>query len=64
MKTVIYAAILFQICGNELVVFEKNQPIMSCHMVTQECREITVQELIIVRQTTHCGKIQVFNLFE
>jgi hypothetical protein len=63
MKIIIYA-MLFQICGNELVLFEKNQPIMSCHTVTQECREITVPELIIIRQTTHCGKIQVFNLFE
>lgn len=64
MKFLIYTSILYQICGNELVLFEKNQPIMSCHTVTQECREITIPELIIIRQTTHCGKVQTFNLFE
>ena len=64
MKHFVAAVMLFQVCGNDLVVIQDNKPSLSCNTVTQLCKEIDMVKLLLIRQTSRCTKLQGFSVTE
>jgi hypothetical protein len=60
----IYFIILFQICGNTMAIFEDGQPTLACHLVKQECRGLSIPQLMMLRQTSSCTALKEFKVIE
>jgi hypothetical protein len=60
----ILIVILFQICGNNLVVIQDNKPHMVCDVISQNCQDLGIVRLILIRQTFSCTKLSNFNVLE
>lgn len=60
----IYLVILFQICGNTMAIFEDGKPTLACHLTKQLCTDLTVPQLMVLRQTSTCTKIKEFKVIE
>ena len=64
MKQFVIAVILFQVCGNDLIIIQDGQPSIACNTVTQACKNIGVTQLLLARQTSTCTKLQEFKIVE
>lgn len=63
MNLMVYA-ILFQVCGNNLVFIENGQPTFICHTITQKCDFLDIYQLAIIRNTSRCSKLKPFQALE
>lgn len=64
MKHLVAAIMLFQICGNDLIVIKNNQPYAVCGTVTQLCKDLDIVNLLVIRQTSSCTVLQEFHVVE
>lgn len=64
MKHVVAAIMLFQICGNNLIIIKDNIPYAVCGTVTQLCKDLDVVNLLVIRQTSTCTKMKEFKVIE
>lgn len=64
MKHLVAAIMLFQICGNDLVIIKNNQPYAVCGTVTQLCKGLDIVDLMLIRQTSSCSKLKEFKVIE
>lgn len=64
MKLMLYAILMYQICGNEIVYFKNNVPFVSCNAVTFQCATLDEVQLILLRETTSCSRVKKFNVME
>lgn len=63
MKHIVAAVMLFQICGNDLVIIKNSQPYSVCNTVTQSCKDLDIVNLMLIRQV-QCSKLKKFNVIE
>lgn len=63
MRLAVYA-ILFQICGNNIVFIENGKPSAVCHTVSLTCNLLNVYQLVVIRNTSQCSKLQQFQAIE
>jgi len=64
MKTLIYAILLYQICGNDIVYIKNGAPYAVCNTVTGDCDMLSDIRLILIRETASCSRIKKFNVVE
>lgn len=64
MKHLVAAILLFQICGNDLIIIKNSQPYAVCGTVTQLCKGLDIIDLILIRQTSSCTRLQEFKVIE
>jgi hypothetical protein len=64
MKTILYAILMYQICGNDIAYFKNTIPFATCNLVTRECTALNEIGLILLRETASCSRIKKFNVVE
>lgn len=64
MKKLIYAMMLYQICGNDIVYIKNGAPYAVCNTVNRDCEMLSDIRLILIRETASCGRLKKFNVVE
>jgi len=64
MKHLVAAIMLFQVCGNNLIIIKDNQPYAVCGTVTQLCKSLDIVDLMLIRQTSSCSRLKEFKVIE
>jgi hypothetical protein len=64
MKTLFYAIMLYQICGNDIVYIKNGAPYAVCNMVNRDCEMLSDIRLILIRETSSCSRLKKFNIME
>jgi len=64
MKHLVAAIMLFQVCGNNLIIIKDNHPYAVCGTVTQLCKSLDIVDLMLIRQSSTCSRLKEFKVIE